>query len=279
MKNASWPSLWLLALLLGGCSDDGLPVIDGGRESGLSDRGLGEGLSGDGLPGDTRPGDYRRGDGRRADQTPPSACSAGPTLLAKVNASRMLADLQQLTGMERTSAAGQAKAATYLQQQLAPLGLQVKALTYSYKSATYTNVEATLPGVVPDRYVFIGAHFDAVSGSPGADDDGSGTVAVLELARALSGCKLNRTVRFLFFSNEEAGTVGSTQYVQGIKASTPPAQLLGFLNVDSIGWARAGEDIDLATRPVHAALVHDAAASMAKWSSVPVRKVINDQCG
>jgi hypothetical protein len=276
MMSASSRSLWLLALLLGGCGDEGSPVVDGGQESGLTDARSGDSLPGEALPGEARPGDYGRGDGPQ-----PSACSAGPALLAKVSSTRMLADLQQLTSSERTSAAGQAKAATYLQQQLAPLGLQAKALTYTRNGATYSNIEATLPGALPSRYVFIGAHYDAASSSPGADDDASGTVAVLEMARALSGCKLNRTVRFLFFSDEEAGTVGSSQYVQSIKASIPAADLLGFLSLDMIGWARSGvvEDIDLATRPAYGTLVNDMAASMTKWGSVPVKKVINDQCG
>jgi Zn-dependent M28 family amino/carboxypeptidase len=61
--------------------------------------------------------------------------------------------------------------------------------------------------------VLVGAHYDAVPGSPGADDNGSGTAGLLEVARVLRGAPTRRTVRFVLFTLEEAGLVGSTQHV------------------------------------------------------------------
>jgi acetylornithine deacetylase/succinyl-diaminopimelate desuccinylase-like protein len=192
----------------------------------------------------------------------------------------MLADLEGLTGLgERTTQNGQARAAEFLADRLSPLGLEVRKLSYSYKTGSFANLEASLPGELADRYVFVGAHYDAVTGSPGADDDASGTVAVLEMARALAGCKLKRTVRFLFFSNEEQGTVGSTQYVKSLVTAVPPAQLIAYLNLDMIGYARPGESLDVASRPAYGALVDQVAAAVTRWSSLPVKKVVNDQCG
>jgi len=215
----------------------------------------------------------------RAGEGSPAACAAGPALLAKVEPARMLADLNALTAKERASAAGQATAAAYLKQQLAAAGLSVREQSYTFGGSSYVNLEVTLAGELGDRFVFTGAHYDADPGTPGADDDASGTVAVLEMARALAGCKLKRTVRFLFFSNEEAGTIGSTKYVQSIATEAPPQKVIGFLSLDMIGYARANEDLDLATRPAYASLVDAVAASVGKWTSLPTKKVVNDECG
>jgi hypothetical protein len=257
----------LLLLLLGGCSSDPAVQLDGVTPPPDSQILL-EGLRADAGSPDARPTDGSS-----------TTCTAGPALLAKVDPARMLADLNALTASERASAAGQAKAAAYLKQQLAPLGLPVREQSYSYGGSTYVNLEVTLAGELADRFVFTGAHYDADAISPGADDDGSGAVAVLEMARVLASCKPKRTVRFLFFSNEEAGTVGSTKYVKSIATEAPPAKVAGFLSLDMIGYARANEDLDLATRPAYASLVDAVATSVTKWSALQVKKVVNDQCG
>jgi len=259
----------LLLLLLASCS--GGPAI---QPDGVTTPPDGQ-IPLEGPRADARWTDARPGDGS------PSACTAGPALLARVDPARMLADLNALTAIERSSPAGQAKAAAYLKQQLAPLGLPVREQSYTYpkNGPSYVNLEVTLAGELSDRFVFTGAHYDADAVSPGADDDGSGTVAVLEMARVLAGCRLKRTVRFLFFSNEEAGTIGSTNYVKSIATEAPPDRVLGFLSLDMIGYARANEDLDLATRPAYASLVDAVATSVTKWTSLAVKKVVNDQCG
>lgn len=65
----------------------------------------------------------------------------------------------------------------------------------------------------PDEVIIIGAHFDAYPGSPGADDNGTGTAALLEIARVLNGREFKRTVRLAFFNLEEVGLVGSRHHV------------------------------------------------------------------
>jgi hypothetical protein len=256
----------LLLLLLGGCGSE--PAVQPDGVAPLPDSQILEGPRVDARLADWRP----------ADGSAP-VCTAGPALLAKVDPARMLADLNALTASERSTAAGQAKAAAYLKQQLAPLGLSVREQSYTYGGSSYANLEVTLPGELSSRFVFAVAHYDADAISPGADDDASGTVAVLELARVLAGCKLKRTVRLLFFSNEEAGTVGSSKYVKSIATEAPPASVLGVLSLDMIGYARPNEDLDLATRLAYGSLVDSIATSVTKWTTLPVKKVVNDQCG
>lgn len=64
----------------------------------------------------------------------------------------------------------------------------------------------------PDEVLVIGAHFDAYPMSPGADDNGTGTAALLEIARVLKGREFKRTVRLVFFNLEEVGLIGSRHH-------------------------------------------------------------------
>lgn len=74
----------------------------------------------------------------------------------------------------------------------------------------WENLIVEIPGTSkPKEIVLIGAHFDAFVQAPGADDNGTGTAALLELARVLKDRPLKRTVRLCFFNLEEVGLVGS----------------------------------------------------------------------
>jgi aminopeptidase YwaD len=76
------------------------------------------------------------------------------------------------------------------------------------------NVVADIPGRDPDKgLILFGAHHDSQAGNVGADDNGSGVVAILELARVLQGMNFERTLRFVSFGDEEQLSVGSAQYV------------------------------------------------------------------
>ncbi len=105
----------------------------------------------------------------------------------------------------------------------------------------WANVIVELPGqseALKREVIIVGAHFDAVPGTPGADDNGSGTAALLEIARVLKGKPLQRTVRLVFFDLEEAGLIGARQYAAGVrdevKAGTIDVVLM--LSVEMIGY-------------------------------------------
>lgn len=83
----------------------------------------------------------------------------------------------------------------------------------------FHNVVADIPGSeLPDEFVIVGAHFDSWDGpgSVGANDNGTGSSAVLEAARLLvaSGVRPKRTIRFILFAAEEQGLIGSRAYVE-----------------------------------------------------------------
>jgi len=262
-------SLPALLLLLSGCSSPSAPASDLGPGEAPPDRGGAEARA-----------DQLLGDGSAANR-----CAPGPALTGRVDPARMLADLKFLTGLkERTSAAGQKQAVDYLRSQLASLpGLELHDQSYTYQGQSYVNLEVTVRGDdQADSAVLAGAHYDSISKdslAPGADDDGSGTVAVLETARVLAGCRPRRSVRLIFFSNEEKGTIGSGKYVAALKATLPPSQVVGFLNVDMVGFGPPTEDLDLATKPADQPLAEATKAAVEKWTPLKAKLIVGDQCG
>lgn len=106
------------------------------------------------------------------------------------------------------------------------------------------NVVAGIPGVSrPDEQVLVGAHFDSatlgssegsVVYSPGADDNASGTAAVLECARILSGYAFDRTLVFVAFNAEEVGLVGSTYYAEA--ARDRGDDIRAMINLDMVAY-------------------------------------------
>ncbi len=85
----------------------------------------------------------------------------------------------------------------------------------------------------PDHHVIVGAHRDAVPGSPGADDNGSGIDAVLEIARVLSDIETRLTVVFILFDAEEWGLYGSWHYANDAVARGD--SIVVMINMDMIG--------------------------------------------
>jgi hypothetical protein len=115
------------------------------------------------------------------------------------------------------------------------------------------NVVALLRGtdsVLSNEYIVVGAHFDHLGVSKvyardsssftllhlGADDNGSGTVAVLELARRLAAQPTRRSVVFTNFSAEELGLIGSSIFVDNIPV--PIASVISMVNLDMVGRLR-----------------------------------------
>lgn len=107
------------------------------------------------------------------------------------------------------------------------------------KINTWHNIIAEVPGTTkPNEVVIISAHFDAVTHSPGADDDGSGTAAVMELARIYKDAKFDRTVRFVFFNLEEPGLIGSRKYAAAAKRAmnTTDKKVVAMISVEMLGY-------------------------------------------
>jgi Zn-dependent M28 family amino/carboxypeptidase len=131
-------------------------------------------------------------------------------------------------------------AADYIEETLAGQGYRPADEPFASGGERVRNIVAVLPGrSVPEEIVLVGAHYDTVSGSPGANDNGSGVAALLELARLLAGRELPRTVRFVAFVNEEApffatDEMGSLVHARG--ASARGERIRAMLSLETIGW-------------------------------------------
>ncbi|PKK82644.1 MAG: hypothetical protein CVT49_12590 [candidate division Zixibacteria bacterium HGW-Zixibacteria-1] len=107
----------------------------------------------------------------------------------------------------------------------------VENLSGSY--ADCYNVVAVKPGTsFPDVQIIVGAHYDAGSVSPGADDNGSGTAAVMEIARAIKDIETEMTYVFVLFDAEEWGLYGSYHYAGSAYANGD--NILFMMNMDMI---------------------------------------------
>jgi hypothetical protein len=141
---------------------------------------------------------------------------------------------------------GNAKAIEYLTQAYASFGYKPEQQWFSPQNALggkTANVLATLRGTVdPDLIYVVSSHFDSVAGGPGADDDTSGTTALLEAARILANTPLPTTIVFASFTGEEAGLLGSREFVR--QADAAKWKVIGALNNDMIGWAGESARMD-----------------------------------
>ena len=218
---------------------------------------------------------------------PPDPCLLEEGLLDRLDPARMLADMEHLVGLgERASPEGQQLALDYVEGQLQELpGVEVSFHDYSWSGLQWQNLVADIPGTDPaEPWVLAGAHVDATSempliASPGADDNASGVATLIEIARVLESCPPERSIRLLFFTNEEHGTIGSIAYVDDLPAELPPSEVLVYVNVDMIAFGPDDEDLDLATRPAYADLLQTASAAVTEWTDLDVREIIDDHCG
>jgi Zn-dependent M28 family amino/carboxypeptidase len=95
-------------------------------------------------------------------------------------------------------------AADYVEGVFTNASYQVNRQSYTAMNERCDNLEVEIRGRSrPEEIVVVGAHYDSVSGSPGANDNGSGVASVLALARVWAGREPSRTVRFVAFVNEE----------------------------------------------------------------------------
>ena len=101
------------------------------------------------------------------------------------------------------------------------------------ENRTTYNVIAETKGGDHNNVVFLGAHTDSVEAGPGINDDGSGTIGNLEVAKALSKFSTTNAVRFGFWTAEEFGLLGSTYYVSQLNQSAEEiAKVRLYLNFD-----------------------------------------------
>ena len=119
-------------------------------------------------------------------------------------------------------------------------GYEVIAQECTAEGVRSANLEITRRGITrAAEILLVGAHYDSVLGSPGANDNGSGVAALLELSRLLAGVAPARTLRFVAFTNEEPpfflfGNMGSMQYARAARRRGDDIRLM--IALETIGF-------------------------------------------
>ena len=161
----------------------------------------------------------------------------------------------------RSTQKQRAIAADYLVSTLGKIGLPVQRHYYQHPNMHFLldlvmppykgqNIVSHIPATIPsDQYIVIGAHYDSVRNSPGANDNASGVGVVLSVGQALTELE-DRKVHFLivFFDHEEDDSAGSKAYVR--KLLKDKIKVHSMHNIDMIGWDGDSDrtiEIDLPT--------------------------------
>jgi Zn-dependent M28 family amino/carboxypeptidase len=133
-----------------------------------------------------------------------------------------------------------AAAAMWIKEQLQSYGYTEIGETPVLRGSPVPSMEVVVRGTTkPEEILILGAHYDAFQGTPGADDNASGVAACLHLARVFKATPQARTVRFLFFVNEEPPAfwtedMGSWIYAKKCKAAGD--RIVAMMSLESIGY-------------------------------------------
>jgi Zn-dependent M28 family amino/carboxypeptidase len=132
------------------------------------------------------------------------------------------------------------RTADYIAGEFKSFNYAATRQAFSYQGNQYDNVIAELIGTErPEKLLIIGAHYDTVGTTPGADDNASGIAGLLGIARGLSAARLKKTVRFVAFPLEEPPThrsrnMGSYHYAESLYNGQQ--QVEGMICLEMIGY-------------------------------------------
>ena len=181
--------------------------------------------------------------------------------------------------------------ARHIEATLSGIGYLVQTQRFTVGRGEARNVEVEIVGATrPDEVVLVGAHYDSVAGAPGANDNGSGVAALLELARLMRESKPARTLRFVAFANEEmpfhrSAAMGSWQHARRCRARSEA--VVAMFSLETIGYysdrpgtqrypfplslfyPSTGNFIAFVSNLASRGLLHDAIASFRRHAAFP----------
>ncbi len=129
----------------------------------------------------------------------------------------------------------QESAARFLLDAMRSAGLERAEAVPVPGNPGWVNLTAVVPGK-SDREIVLSAHYDSISGGPGAGDDASGCGVVIAAAADLARTPQEHTVRVVLFDAEETGLKGSAGWVKSLSPEQRD-RILADLNVEMVGWA------------------------------------------
>ena len=157
-----------------------------------------------------------------------------------VDPGKLRAHLERIVG-ERSplsSPARLSKVEQYIEGEFRSFGLAVDSDPFTYWGKSYRNIIARTATQRGGRLIILGAHYDSVEGSPGADDNASGAAVLLEAARILSQSRLRNSVMFCAFNLEELNMVGSAHFAKKLKSQG--AKVGVMVSLEMVGYTDSG---------------------------------------
>jgi Zn-dependent M28 family amino/carboxypeptidase len=205
-------------------------------------------------------GDAQAGQQRQRRQRPPAISTVpraerpmtpAQLLVDKLDLERFKKNIKDLAdfGNRVQGSESNIKGGNWLEEQLKAYGYEVERLTYDFRGEKRDNIYATKVGAVhPEEMYLVTAHYDGLGRSgAAANDNGSGCSLVLEAARVFAGKDVvtDRSIRFVFWNNEETGLNGAKAYVEQRRelqgkenppgsGKYPEPKWLGLINQDMI---------------------------------------------
>lgn len=158
-------------------------------------------------------------------------------IVAEVDSTKLKTDMQFLVGnryyLSDLGKVNQTKDSIFTRFNM--VGLNTTKQSFNYGGYNAQNIIGKHAGAVAEEnVVIVDGHFDCVNGGPGADDNASAIIGVLEAARILSKYNFKKSINFIGFDLEELGLLGSKEYVNnGIK---PYENIEAVLNMEMIGY-------------------------------------------
>jgi Zn-dependent M28 family amino/carboxypeptidase len=130
-------------------------------------------------------------------------------------------------------------AASYIEGAFRAVGCEPRRHEYTARDKLFRNIQAEFgPDDPGDGILVIGAHYDTDAGSPGANDNATGTAALIEIARALQSAKVEQRVRLVAFVNEERPFLRTPlmgSYVYAKACRTNGDRIDGMISLETIG--------------------------------------------
>jgi len=138
---------------------------------------------------------------------------------------------------ERSPSTGQRHLAAvekFIEREFHSYGLKVESDYFLYRGKSFRNIVGRLSSSQARPWIILAAHFDAVENTPGADDNASGIVVLLEAARILTQVKLRSPVVFCAFNLEEWNMIGSTHFAKKLKGAG--VQVDAMISLEMVGY-------------------------------------------
>jgi Zn-dependent M28 family amino/carboxypeptidase len=181
--------------------------------------------------------------------------------------------------------------ARYIEKTFVRLGYTVAAQRFQSRPVEVRNIEVEISGgTLASEIVLVGAHYDSVAGAVGANDNGSGVAAMLELARLLKEANPARTLRFVAFVNEEppfyhSDAMGSSHYAR--RSRERGENIIAMFSLETIGYysdrpgsqrypfplglfyPASGNFVAFVSNLGSRALLHEALASFRRHAGIP----------